>query len=106
MSNNVIPIFPAYRPSNGTEGECFFEAWCRFCARDKAMSEGKNYDECDDNEVCQIIADTFAYDVDDPKYPKEWIVKSDGPTCTAFIQAGQPIPLRDELTIDMFEVQP
>jgi hypothetical protein len=92
-----------YRPSNGTEGACFFESWCSHCARDKAMSEGIDIDECDDDQVCQIIADTFAYDIDHPKYPIEWIYKDGQPTCTAFIQAGQPIPLKDDLTMDMFD---
>lgn len=30
-----------YQPSNGTEGECFFDAWCRQCARDRSMREGE-----------------------------------------------------------------
>jgi len=93
-----------YRPSNGTEGECFFSAWCRKCARDKAMSEGKNLDDCSEPEVCRIIADTFAYDVSDPNYPKEWIHDSRGfPSCTAFIPLGEAIPLqRCTRTLDMF----
>ena len=37
------------------------------------MSEGKDFFECAPEEVCQIIADTYAYSVDDPKYPKEWV---------------------------------
>ncbi len=40
-----------YQPSNGTEGECFFAAWCYHCARDKAMREGANFDDCDDDEI-------------------------------------------------------
>ena len=28
-----------YLPSNGTEGECFFESWCRHCQRDRAMRD-------------------------------------------------------------------
>ena len=28
-----------YRPSNGTEGDCFFAGWCCKCQRDKAMRE-------------------------------------------------------------------
>ena len=92
-----------YRPSNGSEGECFYAGWCRHCQRDKAMREGCDFDECDDNDLCQIIADTMAYDIDHAKYPKEWTYDKDGnPCCTAFVPAGDPIPTHDEFTIDMF----
>ena len=93
-----------YRPSNGTEGECFFAAWCFNCQRDKAMREGVDIEECDDNERCDIIANTFAYDVEDPEYPVEWQYGKDGqPCCTAFVQAGDPIPApRCEHTQDLF----
>lgn len=94
-----------YRPSSGTEGCDFYETWCSNCAKDKPMSEGKNYDDCDDSEVCKIIADTLAYDIDDQKYPKEWCYKDGQPCCTAFVQVGMQIPERDTLTIDMFEAR-
>lgn len=83
-----------YRPSNGTEGDCFFEAWCWQCASDQSVPEG-----------CQIIGATMAYDVNDPDYPQEWQYGKDGqPCCTAFVPAGQPIPApRDEHTADLFE---
>lgn len=94
-----------YQPSNGTEGECFFDNWCRQCARDRSMREGDNVDDCDDNEVCKIIADTMAYSPEDPEYPPQWQYGKDGqPCCTAFVPAGQEIPAeRDTRTIDMFE---
>lgn len=94
-----------YQPSNGTEGMCFFEAWCCLCARDKAMREGADFDECEDNERCDIIANTMAYSPEDPEYPAEWQYGKDGqPCCTAFVPAGEPIPApRDEHTLDMFE---
>ena len=96
-------VIRLYRPSNGTEGMCFFEGWCERCARDKEMSEGKPFDECSDDEVCSIIADTFAFDVDDERYPREWIYDENGePCCTAFIPAGEPIPVRDTTTLDLF----
>lgn len=97
-----------YRPSSGTEGMAFFSQWCERCARDKHMSEGKPFEECADDEVCSIIGDTFAYKVDDPKYPVEWIVDADGPKCTAFVPAGSDVPRsRCEKTVDMFpEVKP
>nr|MBL8412753.1 hypothetical protein [Dechloromonas sp.] len=93
-----------YRPSNGTEGECFFEAWCRHCQRDKAMREGVDLDDCDDTERCDIIADTFSYDVEDAKYPTAWQYGKDGqPCCTAFISAGEQIPTpRCTKTLELF----
>ena len=98
-----IKIVP-YRPSNGTEGDAFISSWCGQCARDKSISEGIELDECDDNELCSIIADTMAYSIDDPEYPKEWIIKNGEPCCTAFIESGQAIPTpRCTKTIDMFE---
>lgn len=96
-----------YRPSNGTEGEFFFETWCRKCQRDKSMREGCDIDECDDSERCDIIANTMCFDIEDEEYPKEWQIGADGqPCCTAFVLAGDSIPVpRDELTIDMFETK-
>lgn len=91
-----------YRPSSGTEGASFFEAWCCRCARDKAMREGCDIDECDDNEKCQIIADTMCYGIDDPKYPKEWIEDESGQRCTAFIESWEGVPEVDTQTVDMF----
>lgn len=93
-----------YRPSNGTEGEIFFEGWCRQCQNDKAMREGCDLDECDDNERCDIIAKTFAYDTEDAEYPIEWQYGKDGqPCCTAFVRVGDCTTVfRDPLTIDMF----
>lgn len=94
-----------YQPSNGTEGEYFFSAWCCHCQRDKSMREGEPLDECDDSEVCGIIANTMAFKPGDAEYPKEWIYGKDGqPCCTAFVQAGDPVSgvVRDDLTADMF----
>lgn len=97
-----------YRPSNGTEGEIFMGNWCCKCQRDKSMREGADFDECDDDERCDLIANTMCYDVEDDEYPKEWTYGNDGqPCCTAFVPVGEQIPPpRDELTIDMFEVEP
>ena len=78
-----------YKPRHEDDLGQFLDEWCCNCARDKAMSEGLPVEECDDNERCNIIADTFAYAIDDPKYPKEWIYDEGKPCCTAFIEAGQ-----------------
>lgn len=80
-----------YQPSNGSEGEGFFAEWCRQCARDKSMREGENLDECDDSEICPIIAKTLAYKVTDAEYPAQWCYVNGVPTCTAFLPAGSPI---------------
>ncbi len=86
-----------YRPSNGTEGHCFFDVWCCHCARDKAMREGANFDDCDDNEKCDIIAASFCGPV------PEWIYGEDGvPKCTAYVEAGQPIVEVDTHTLSLF----
>lgn len=92
-----------YRPSNSSEGCGFYAEWCANCARDKPMSEGKDYDECGPEEVCEIIAHTLAYDVTDPRYPKAWTYKDGQPCCTEFIQAGQEIRHRCAHTPDMFD---
>ena len=93
-----------YQPSNDTEGHVFWADWCCKCQRDKAMREGCDIDECDDNERCDIIADTMCYSVEDEKYPKEWTYDKHGnPCCIAFVPAGDAIPEpRCEHTLDMF----
>lgn len=114
MSQSIYPVSLAdlhkknagkkYRPSNGMEGEFFFDAWCRHCQNDKAMRDGLDLDECDDTERCDIIANTFAHDVEDDEYPNEWQFGRDGqPCCTAFLRVGDHrTVVRDDLTIDMF----
>lgn len=97
-----------YRPSNGTEGDCFFSHWCSKCARDKHMSEGVAFEDCldgEDGDLCEIIGKTFLHDVEDQEYPVEWQYGKDGqPCCTAFVPKGQPIPQdRCKHTVDMFE---
>lgn len=113
----TIPIYPdswaelnkersgqKYRPGTGTEGAIFIESWCGQCERDHGMMKGLPLEECDDNQICQIIGDSYLLAVDHPDYPKEWQYGPDGqPRCTAFVEAGQPIPVKDEHTADMFE---
>ena len=81
-----------YRPSNGTEGCAFYEDWCCKCQHDKPMSEGKDFDCCSDGETCKIIADTLAYDVDEPEYPKEWTWQAGSPTCSKFLSVDDETP--------------
>ena len=90
-----------YRPSTGTEGAAFDEAWCANCERDKAYRDGGP--DADPAIACRIIADTFVYAVSDPRYPKEWVYDRDGcPSCTAYTEDPK-CPVRCDKTIDMFE---
>lgn len=94
-----------YRPCNGGEGEHFISSWCGSCERDHGMLKGLPLEECDDNQICEIVGRTYMLKVDDPGYPAEWQYGKDGqPMCTAFWPAGNPLPApKDELTADMFD---
>jgi len=95
-----------YRPSNGTEGETFMEVFCFRCERDA------DYQNNHGNAAgCEILARSFAFDIDDPKYPVEWVrdIGSDriliggcGARCTAFIERGTEVPYRCPNTPDLF----
>lgn len=96
-----------YQPSNGTAGLGFIERWCGNCSRDKCLNGSKQFEDCADEEVCDIVARTMAYKVTDPEYPVEWQYKDGKPVCTAFVQKGEPVPVpRCEKTIDMFGEAP
>jgi hypothetical protein len=85
-------------PSNGTDGYAFIESWCAQCSRDKPCSEGKDFDDCTDDEVCEILGASFRGEA------VEWRRLDDGETvCVAFIGSDQPVTRRCENTIDMFE---
>lgn len=88
-----------WKPSNSDVGHSFLNHNCGNCARDKAMRDGEPYDECDDNELCEIIAASFRGEA------VEWRQMPDGDIkCIAFVPAGEPIPApRDDRTVDMFE---
>ncbi len=60
------------------------------------MREGADFDECDDNELCEIIAASFRGPV------KGRIEDDSGPRCTAFVEAGNVVPEVDTLTGDLF----
>jgi hypothetical protein len=58
----------------------FMERWCGRCWRDAAFQAGEG-------DSCEIVANTMAFDVDDPEYSKEWVTDATlGPRCTAFEQ--------------------
>ena len=86
---NEVPV-RLYRPSNGTEGVIFMDAWCSKCAKDAEMNGTVRSGDAKPEQLCPIIAATMAYDEDDPKYPREWQYDaSDHPVCTAFV----PLPV-------------
>ena len=61
-----------WRPSNGTEGYLFMDAFCKNCTKDK-----------DNN--CQIIWLSMRFNTNDDEYPIQWQYSEDGqPTCTEF----------------------
>lgn len=72
MSNGCISMSNKYRPSNGSEGMDFMEDWCHKCAA---------------YNICKIWPATMARDVDDPKYPSQWIETDAGAKCTSFVNA-------------------
>lgn len=100
---HALKKYEPYRPSNGTDGHCFMEAWCSNCARDLPMSEGKDFDSCGPGETCDIIARSMAYSPGDAEYPQEWVYGENGPMCSAFVRSGHLPPERCKYTIDMFD---
>ena len=100
MGERPYPV-RLYRPWSGTEGIAFQGAWCARCKHDKAWNGEKSLDECDDADLCQLIARAMAFHVDEPGYPQEWVYRQDGqPACLAFEPTGKPE--RCALTVDMF----
>lgn len=80
MSDTEL-IGKPYRPSNGTEGECFFNHYCDHCLHDNGKDK-----------LCDLIACSMAFDVDEPGYPKEWIYEAENdrfkgvhPVCTKYV---------------------
>lgn len=62
-----------YRPSNGTEGDIFFDKYCDHCKK------------CFAPVNCRIQLSTMAFTIDEPEYPKQWIHDKDGfAVCTDF----------------------
>lgn len=91
-----------YRPSCGSEGADFMEKWCANCKRDAAMNGSKDFDDCGDDDLCEIIARSLRCEVDDDDYPQEWAHDDSGmPVCTAFVDMRAQI--RCSLTVDMFD---
>jgi hypothetical protein len=85
-----------YRPSNGTEGEIFYDAWCADCARDAAYRADPAL-----GDSCPILVRASASAIEAESYPAEWTYSSAGqPCCTAFTTEGLPERCPD--TADLF----
>ena len=84
-----------YMPSNGSEGEAFFEAFCAHCERDRAFRD-TNY-EGDGALGCQILAASYR-----GEQQVEWIEDERGARCTAYTTDPSK-PVRCDKTADMFE---
>jgi hypothetical protein len=72
-----------YRPSNDTEGEIFIARWCNRCVK----SDPDPNTEID----CDILSRSFWYNINDPEYPKEWVIDDADDVreigyCTAFVR--------------------
>ena len=81
FAHHATPGNP-YRPSNGSEGSMFQECWCECCE--------KNPDDGEEVACCPILLASMCFEVNDPKYPKEWRIGIDGqPECTAFVEASK-----------------
>lgn len=69
-----------YRPSNGTEGDCFMSKFCFQCIHDNPDYNAKS-------PRCEIMTLTMCYGIGEPEYPKEWTYDANGrPTCTAWVK--------------------
>jgi hypothetical protein len=72
-----------YRPSNGTEGDYFMAEFCENCYHDgidKDSPEGS----------CPILFASFAYGIEDDKYPHQWRYVNGEPVCVSFYcRAGE-----------------
>ena len=96
-----------YRPSNGTEGDIFMSRFCGCCIKHPINSDAKRQ--------CRILLKTFAYDLDDPKYPPQWLYKNGRPLCISFKDRDEEYKKRrearrkrlkkngDDKTIDLFK---
>ena len=66
-----------YRPSNGTEGDCFMSRFCYHCLHEQYLITGK-----DEDKKCNILSSSMIYGIDEDGYPSEWTYDREGkPTC-------------------------
>lgn len=85
MTPKVLNKFPncvgkPFRPSNGTEGMIFMDAFCEQCIHEK-YSHTQN----DADKKCDLMSAAMIFDIGDDDYPKEWVHDMEGwPICTAW----------------------
>ena len=72
-----------YRPANGADSMAFMERFCWRCKHDQKYQITQAAED-----GCRILADTMAFDIDDPEYPDEWIYQDGNPVCTKFEEAS------------------
>lgn len=86
-------------PMSSGEGLLILEEFCTRCARDRAMREGDPIEDCDEDEVCEIIAASFRGQA------VEWRQMDNGEVkCLSFVMNGDPVPdPKCEHTADLFE---
>lgn len=83
MSDYSHMIGKPYRPSNGTEGDCFLSNYCAHCLYDHPHPEKEP--------KCDILTASMCFGKDEPGYPQEWVWamsdRFDGvyPTCTKYV---------------------
>jgi hypothetical protein len=70
-----------YRPSSGREGEAFMSSHCYQCIHERWIHF---QDEDRDEDKCDIMSRSLVYEIDDPRYPKEWVIINNEPTCLEF----------------------
>lgn len=64
-----------FRPSNGTEGMIFTDAFCMNCLHCDPDPNGEKQ--------CDLLCASLVFDSVEEGYPKEWIFNSEGwPVCT------------------------
>ncbi|WP_299378473.1 hypothetical protein [uncultured Kiloniella sp.] len=88
-----------YRPSNGTEGDFFIDAWCVNCYR---------FDEEDGPFNCPIYERMMCHQIGEEGYPQELVWGETGqPLCQAFIHHLEVPEIvesyRCEFTPDLFQ---
>lgn len=59
-----------YRPWSGTAGDIFQDAFCVRCKHD-------NFNEGTGEGGCPIIVAAMCFEINDPRYPKEWVKDDD-----------------------------
>ena len=57
-----------YKPSNGTEGLMFQDAYC-----DRCIFDAHYQDTQESGTGCYLLRNSFVYEIDDSRYPTEWI---------------------------------